>query len=193
VKQMLELKQSATDKVIPFLLVSSTDHINGVTGLSPTVTLSKNGAAFAAPAGAVAEIGNGYYKLTPNAADTNTLGLLILHASSAGADPSDRESLVVANDPYDAADLGLSSLAALEGRLPASPAAVGDAMTLDLTQAVPTSNTANTIGDALNAARAEGFGKWVRTGTTLDIYAPDGVTVVQSFTLDDPDTPTQRV
>jgi hypothetical protein len=100
---------------------------------------------------------------------------------------------VVANDPYDAADMGLSSLAALDGRVPASPAAVCDPMTLDLMQAVPTSNTDNTAGDALNAARAEGFGKWVRTGTTLDIYAPDGVTVIHSFTLDDPDTPTQRV
>jgi hypothetical protein len=34
---MLDLKQSATDKVIPFLLVSSTDHINGVTGPAPTM------------------------------------------------------------------------------------------------------------------------------------------------------------
>src|SRR4051812_9105112 len=105
---MLELKQSATDKVIPFLLVSSTDHINGVTGLSPTVTLSKNGGAFAAPAGAVAEVGNGWYKLTPGAADTNTLGSLVVHAIAGGADPSDRECIVVPFDPYDAADLGLS-------------------------------------------------------------------------------------
>jgi hypothetical protein len=80
---VLELKQSTTDKVIPFLMVSSTDHINGETGLSPTVTLSKNGGAFAAPAGTVAEVGNGWYKLTPAAADTNTLGSLILHARSA--------------------------------------------------------------------------------------------------------------
>src|SRR5258708_20305402 len=104
---MLELKQTATDKVIPFLMVSSADHRNGVTGLTGTVSISKNGSAFAAPAGAVAEIGNFYYKLTPDAADTNTLGILILHASSAGADPSDRESLVVASDPYDGADMGL--------------------------------------------------------------------------------------
>ena len=48
---MFELKLSATDKVIPFLLVSSADHINGVTGLTPTVEISKNGSGFAAPAG----------------------------------------------------------------------------------------------------------------------------------------------
>jgi len=64
---------------------------------------------------------------------------------------------------------------------------------LDLTQAVPTSNTANTIGDCLNAARAQGFGKWSVTGTTLRLYAPDGTTVVRTFTLDSETSPSQRV
>src|ERR1043166_7687119 len=100
---MFQLKQSATDKIIPFLLVSSTDHINGVTGLSPTVEISKNGAAFAAPAGTISETGHGWYKLTPASADTNTLGSLVIHAESAGADPTDRENVVVPYDPYDAA------------------------------------------------------------------------------------------
>ena len=56
---MLELKQSATDKAIPFLMVSSANHIDGATGLTPTVVIAKNGGAFAAPAGTVAEMGNG--------------------------------------------------------------------------------------------------------------------------------------
>ncbi|HZO90523.1 MAG TPA: hypothetical protein VFB38_19505 [Chthonomonadaceae bacterium] len=64
---------------------------------------------------------------------------------------------------------------------------------LDLSQAVPTSNTAQTLGDALNAARAQGFGKWVLSGTTLTLYAADGTTVVRTFTLNDPTSPTQRV
>ena len=64
---------------------------------------------------------------------------------------------------------------------------------LDLTQAVPTSNTANTIGDCLNAARAQGFGKWTVTGTTLRLYAPDCTTVVRTFTLDSETSPSQRV
>lgn len=55
--------------------------------------------------------------------------------------------------------------------------------TLDLTQAVPTSNTAQTLGDALNAARAQGFGKWTIVGTTLTLYANDGITAVRAFTL----------
>ena len=54
---------------------------------------------------------------------------------------------------------------------------------LDMTQAVPTSNTAETVGDALNAARVQGFGKWAISGTTLNLYANDGTTVVKALTL----------
>ena len=64
--------------------------------------------------------------------------------------------------------------------------------TIDLTQAVPTSNTAETVGDALNAARAQGFGKWSISGTTLNLYANDGTTVVKAFTLDSSTAPTSR-
>ena len=46
---MLELKQGATYKVVPFLLVSSANHVDGATGLTPAVEISKNGGAFAAP------------------------------------------------------------------------------------------------------------------------------------------------
>jgi hypothetical protein len=64
---------------------------------------------------------------------------------------------------------------------------------LDMNQPVPTSNTAQTVGDALNAARAQGFGKWAINGTTLSLYAPDNTTVVKSFTLDSAKFPSQRV
>ena len=92
---------------------------------------------------------------------------------------------------YTAPDNG--GIAAIDGRLPANPAAPGDPMTLDLTQAVPTANTAQTVGDSLNAARAQGFGKWTVVGTTLTLFAPDGVTAVRSFTLDNALNPTERV
>ncbi len=65
-------------------------------------------------------------------------------------------------------------------------------MQIDMTQSVPLSNTANTIGDALNAMRAVGFGKWVISGTNLSLYAPDNVTVVKSFTLNSSTAPTSR-
>ena len=67
-----------------------------------------------------------------------------------------------------------------------------DIQTIDLTQAVPTSNTAQSVGDALNAARALGFGKWVISGTTLNLYAPDNTTIVRSFTLNSATEPTAR-
>jgi hypothetical protein len=63
---------------------------------------------------------------------------------------------------------------------------------LDMAQSVPTSNTAHTIGDALNAARAYGFGKWVISGTTLSLYASDNTTVIKTFTLDSGSYPTSR-
>lgn len=63
---------------------------------------------------------------------------------------------------------------------------------IDLTQAVPTSNTAQTLGDCLNAARAQGFGKWVLVGTTLTLYASDGTTPVRAFVVDSPTNPTSR-
>jgi len=61
-----------------------------------------------------------------------------------------------------------------------------------LTQTIPASNTAQTVGDALNAARADGFGRWVLSGTTLTMYAADGLTVVRTFTLDNSGSPSQR-
>lgn len=68
----------------------------------------------------------------------------------------------------------------------------GGGLTLDLTQAVPTTNTAQTVGDCLNAARAQGFGKWAISGTTLTLYAANGTTAVRTFTLDSATAPTSR-
>lgn len=91
-----ELDQNQTAVPLMFLMIDSADHLAGKTGLSPTVTISKNGAAFGAPAGAVTEISVGWYKVAGNATDANTLGPLALHATSAGADPTDSLYRVVA-------------------------------------------------------------------------------------------------
>ena len=95
-----ERKQSDTTYSLFFYMVDSADHIAGKTGLSPTVTLSKNGAAFASPAGAVSEIGSGWYKVAGNATDSNTLGDLLLHATATGADPADAKYKIVNYDPF---------------------------------------------------------------------------------------------
>jgi hypothetical protein len=92
-----DLKQSSTSDPLAFIMVDSVDHVTAKTGLSPTVTLSKAGGAFASPAGAVTEIASGWYKVAGNATDTNTTGPLILHATASGADPTDAVFIVRAN------------------------------------------------------------------------------------------------
>lgn len=75
----------------------------------------------------------------------------------------------------------------------ATRSAPGTAQTIDQSKAVATTgNAANTIGDCLNAARAQGFGAWKISGTTLTLYASDGVTAVRTFTLDSATAPTSR-
>ena len=90
--------QSQTAEPLVFFMVSSSDGKTGVTGLTPTVTLSKNGASFASAAGAVSEIGNGWCKVAGNATDAGTLGPLLLHATGSGADPADVRYQVVSLD-----------------------------------------------------------------------------------------------
>jgi hypothetical protein len=94
---MIEIKQSTAVINLLFLMVDSTNHVIGKTGLSPTVTLSKNGAAFASPAGAVSELANGWYQVAGNATDSYTIGSLTLHAEGTGADPTDVQFSIVAN------------------------------------------------------------------------------------------------
>jgi hypothetical protein len=104
-----ERKQGSTTYPITFFLTLASDHVTGAIGLSPAVTLSKNGGAFAAAAGAVSELGNGWYALAGNATDRDTLGELALHASAATADPADQRYVIVPWDLFDA-NLGLPRL-----------------------------------------------------------------------------------
>lgn len=115
-------KQSDATYGLAFLMVDSSDHITGKTGLTPTVTISKNLGSFASPSGAISEIGNGWYKIAGNSTDSNTVGELIIHATATGADPTDTSYTIVAYDPFDSVRLGLTALpnvvAAGNGGLP---------------------------------------------------------------------------
>lgn len=105
------IKQSTAVSPLLFLMIDSGDHITGKTGLAPTVTISKNGGAFATPLGAVTELSSGWYKIAPHANDSNTLGQIAIHATAAGADPCDDKSYeIVAFNPQSGTDLGLSTL-----------------------------------------------------------------------------------
>ena len=83
--------QNSTSHPILFFMADTSDHITGLTGLTPTVTLSKNGGSFAAAEGAVSEVGNGWYALAGDADDRDTLGTLILHATATSADTFDMD------------------------------------------------------------------------------------------------------
>jgi hypothetical protein len=107
---MLLVKQNDTAKKILMYLPDSTNTAAGKTGLTPTVRISKNGAAFGAGGGTVAELESGFYAYTVVAGDVDTLGPLGIRASATGAVDYVGVRQVVPFDPYDAARLGLSSL-----------------------------------------------------------------------------------
>jgi len=85
---MYAIKKDVATPLV-FLMISNVDHISPITGITPTVLLSKNGGTFAAPVGSVSEIGNGWYSLSAEVGNVDTLGPLVMHATGAGADPTD--------------------------------------------------------------------------------------------------------
>lgn len=83
------LKGGSTSVILVGPVILSSDHITGATGIALTVTISKNGAAFGSPSGAVTEIGSGWYKIAGNTTDSNTAGPIAVHATGAACDPFD--------------------------------------------------------------------------------------------------------
>ena len=84
-----QIPQSSIVEPMQFLMILSADNKTGATGLSPVVTIAKNGAVFAAPLGAVTEIGEGWYSVAATAANYNTIGPLLLHAEAPTANDTD--------------------------------------------------------------------------------------------------------
>lgn len=89
------LKQSTAANVMVFL-TDSADHVSGKSGLTLTITASKDGAAFSSIGPTVTERGSGWYSVALTTAHTDTLGDLALHVTSAGADPTDLTCRIVA-------------------------------------------------------------------------------------------------
>ncbi len=82
------LKKSTVVNIL-FFMRDATDSISPKLGLTPVVTLSKDAGGFGAAAGAVSEVGNGWYALAATIVDSGTIGALALHATGTGADPYD--------------------------------------------------------------------------------------------------------
>src|SRR5574343_1123420 len=98
---MQEVKQSTAANVMVFM-TDSADHVAGKTGLTLTITASKDGAAFASISPTVTERGNGWYSLALTSSHTDTLGDLAVHVTATSADPTDLVRQVVAGLPGEA-------------------------------------------------------------------------------------------
>jgi hypothetical protein len=109
------LIENGTTQLVVFLLVDSSDDETAETGLAPTVNISKNGGTFAPASGAVTEVGNGWYKFTLTATETNTNGPLIVRATGGvGADEWRDVYHVIPALPRTAAQIQTSAQAALQ-------------------------------------------------------------------------------
>lgn len=102
----------------PVLLIDSSDHVTGKTGLTLTIKASKDGAAFATITPTVTELESGWYNLALTTAHTNTLGAIALQVSSTGADPTGERGQVVA-------DLPGATVASVSGAVGSVTGAVG--------------------------------------------------------------------
>jgi hypothetical protein len=173
----MQLILNGDTRPILFFMTQSSDHISGLVGAAPVVAISKNGGSFAAPAGTVAEVGDGWYGLTPGGADVTTNGVLLLHATATGGDPADVKAQVVAFDPYAAIPtLGAIQDGVLNDVLAESYAANGEP---------------GTLAQLLYGISAV-LGNIAQDGTTLTANRLDGVTPAMSFTLDSATAPTSR-
>jgi len=171
------LKQSQTAQPIligPVILAS--DHISAATGKTLTVTISKNGAAFASPAGAVTEIGSGWYKIAGNATDTGTLGPLAIHVTEASIDPYDDKYDVVAYDLQDAVRLGLTALpnavAGANGGLPTGNASGQVVVSSTASGAIAAASFASNALDAVWSTAT----RLLTAGTNIVLAKGTGVT-----------------
>ena len=72
---------------IPFILLSTTDG-SPITVATPSVTISKDGAAFTAATNTPAEIGNGYYYINLTDAETTVTYNVVIRATATGAQPT---------------------------------------------------------------------------------------------------------
>ncbi len=77
-------KQNEALSNIPVYLVDATDGFTPETGLSPSVTVSKDGGAPAAIAGSITEVASGVYEIDATAADMNA-GICVFRVTDAAA------------------------------------------------------------------------------------------------------------
>jgi hypothetical protein len=153
----------------------SSDHFSTATGLSPAITISKNGGSFANPAAGASvmtEIGTtGWYKFSLGTGDTDTIGALIIRATSATMDTIEVIYEVVKAVPVvnvtqvngtaqtatmDTIKSETAAIKAKTDNLPASPAATGDIPAASTVASAVRTNLTTELGriDAAVSTRA---------------------------------------
>ena len=165
---------------LKWFMVQSSDHITGATSLTVSTVISKNGSTtWVVPAGAVSEIGNGWYKIAPNSTDVNTYGPIAVHATATNADPFDG---VVAQVPNRAL-VGVSTVTDKTGyRLDATGSA-------SLTEGYPAKGATGTIAELLYTI-LQHLEESSISGTTKTVKKRDQATTAETLTLNNADNPT---
>lgn len=173
------LKQSTAYNLNVFMADSS-DHITGKTGLTLTITASKDGAAFASVSPTVTELSSGWYKLALTSSHTDTVGDLALHITSTGADATDMVMQVRANVlgdtlPANVTQFGGTAGAFSNGMPRTLPQGMGKTYYVaasggnDSNSGLDKANPKATVASAYSAA-TYGDTIWMLSGT----YADDG-------------------
>ena len=103
----IRLAQNKAGQKVPVVMVTTASPPVYVASISsPTIEISKNGAAYASPSdGTWAEVSDGDYTITLNATDTNTTGWLMIRAVKTGAES--RVFATVGIDPEE--EVGIST------------------------------------------------------------------------------------
>jgi hypothetical protein len=118
------LKQS-TARSLAVFMTDSSDHVTGKTGLTLTITASKDGAAFGSISPTVTELATGWYKLALTTSHTDTLGDFALHITATGADPTDMVRQVVVDLPGASVSSVTGAVGSVTGSVGSVTGAVG--------------------------------------------------------------------
>lgn len=190
----LVIRQSTSIDVAIGPFLDETDGKTAETALTitqPDIRLKKNGAAWAQKNAAqtLAHEENGYYEVTLDATDTNTVGILIVAVHEAGALPVWQEYQVVEEAVYDsiyaAGAAALSTLTAAQVNTEVLDVLTVDTFALPGQEAPAATNTIkNWMAYLFKAFR----NKLTVDATTIKLFADDGTTVDQKATVSDDGT-----
>ena len=194
------LKQSTASQAVligPF--VDETDGKTAETGLTISasdIRISKNGANMVAKnSGGGTHDENGWYAITLDATDTNTVGRLQVSVHESGALPVWGEFQVLEEAIYDAMFGSSAAAFNASGQVAVNSltsAAITDVWSTDtLTEAYAGDGSAGTAAHLLYMIWA-GLNEFSVSGTTITSKKLDGSTTAMTWTIDDASSPTSR-